>query len=150
MVFNYENIVNLLKKRGYRLTDIRLAIIKLLSEKEHLTLNVLIRHLEQKFDNVNLMSVYNTIDMLIQEHIVFTNTFNGKQIYYEVVEEPSFHLLCDSCKKVIHIKKSNLQSPIDASVFDQILIGNNFESLHYKIEAHGICQNCQKKRKQVN
>ncbi len=146
MALSYDVIVQLLKSKNYRITEIRLAIIKILSEKQHLMLNEIVTLLEQEFKNVNLMSVYNTIDLLISEHIVFTNSFDGKQIWYDLAENPSFHMICDICKNVAHIKDTNILHEIKLDNLKDVITNINWEPVHFKIEAHGICDQCHNKK----
>ncbi|WP_425379823.1 Fur family transcriptional regulator [Spiroplasma endosymbiont of Stenodema calcarata] len=146
MALSYENIVQLLKNKNYRITEIRLAIIKILTEKQHLVLSEIVEFLEEEFKNVNLMSVYNTIDLLITEHIVFTNSFDGKQIWYDLAENPSFHMVCDICKNVVHIKDSKILQKIELDNLKEVLENINWEPVHFKIESHGICDKCQNKK----
>ncbi|MBY7704579.1 transcriptional repressor [Vibrio harveyi] len=76
----YEKIIKKFKNKKIRLTEIRTAIIKLLITSEHLTIQDIISNLNQELGNINVMSVYNTMDLLLSEHIIFANTFNGKTI----------------------------------------------------------------------
>lgn len=146
MALSYDGILQLLKSKNYRITEIRLAIIKILSEKQHLTLTEIVTLLEQEFKNVNLMSVYNTIDLLISEHIVFTNSFDGKQIWYDLAENPSFHMVCDICKNVVHIKDTNILHEIKLDNLKDVMTNINWEPVHFKIEGHGICDQCHNKK----
>ncbi|MFX4057044.1 MAG: Fur family transcriptional regulator [Spiroplasma sp. hy2] len=146
MALSYDGIVQLLKSKNYRITEIRLAIIKILSEKQHLTLTEIVTLLEQEFKNVNLMSVYNTIDLLISELIVFTNSFDGKQIWYDLAENPSFHMVCDICKNVVHIKDTNILHEIKLDNLKDVMTNINWEPVHFKIEGHGICDQCHNKK----
>ncbi len=146
MALSYNGIVQLLKSKNYRITEIRLSIIKILSEKQHLTLTEIVTLLEQEFKNVNLMSVYNTIDLLISEHIVFTNSFDGKQIWYDLAENPSFHMVCDICKNVVHIKDTNILHEIKLDNLKDVMTNINWEPVHFKIEGHGICDQCHNKK----
>ncbi|WP_053391358.1 Fur family transcriptional regulator [Spiroplasma kunkelii] len=146
MALSYDGIVQLLKSKNYRITEIRLAIIKILSEKQHLTLTEIVTLLEQEFKNVNLMSVYNTIDLLISEHIVFTNSFDGKQIWYDLAENPSFHMVCDICKNVVHIKDTNILHEIKLDNLKDVMTNINWEPVYFKIEGHGICDQCHNKK----
>ncbi|MBW3058727.1 transcriptional repressor [Spiroplasma poulsonii] len=146
MELSYENIVQLLKNKNYRITEIRLAVIKILTEKQHLTLSEIVELLEQEFKNVNLMSVYNTIDLLISEHVVFTNSFDGKQIWYDLAENPSFHMVCDICKNVVHIKDSKILQEIKLDNLKEVMQNTNWEPVHFKIEGHGICDQCRNKK----
>ncbi|WP_342264260.1 transcriptional repressor [Spiroplasma endosymbiont of Clivina fossor] len=68
MKWDYEKLTQVLKNKGHRLTNIRLAILKLLLKKQHLNINGIIRELKKENDehkNINVMSVYNTLDLFL-------------------------------------------------------------------------------------
>lgn len=149
---NFENITQKLKDKDYRLTDIRKAVIKVLTIKEHVSINDIIKFLkEEENENINIMSIYNTIDLLIEEHIIHANIFEGKQIIYELSEN-SIHITCNYCNIIIHVKKNikNQQnSPLCITQLEKLAVKNNFYFSHYKLEIHGICKNCQLKSKNM-
>lgn len=147
MQWSYEKLVEILRNEGHRLTKSRLDILQVLLEKQHLTLNGIIKELRKKgAKNVNVATVYNTLDLLVKEEIVYLNVFNGRDIVFELSQPVLVHLVCESCRKVIHINNSLELSDDDLKVvlgkLQEKLIKANFEPVHYKIEAHGICNNC--------
>ncbi|WP_342252512.1 Fur family transcriptional regulator [Spiroplasma endosymbiont of Amphibalanus improvisus] len=138
-----EEILNLFRKKNYRLTNIRELIIDIFVEHNHINFNDIIRILkENNSADINVMSVYNTLDLLISEHIVFTNSFDGKQLWYNLVDNPSIHLICDSCQNIIHIDKNKVNKNKLNNDLAPILNSVAWKPVHYKIECHGICQNC--------
>ncbi|WP_342276602.1 Fur family transcriptional regulator [Spiroplasma endosymbiont of Nebria brevicollis] len=149
---NFENITQKLKDKDYRLTDIRKAVIKVLTIKEHVSVNDIINFLkEEGNETINIMSIYNTIDLLMEEHIIHANIFEGKQIIYELSEN-GIHIICNYCNSNIHVKESSnsqQNSPLHVTQLEKLATENNFYFSHYKLEIHGICQNCQLKTKNI-
>ncbi|AHI54103.1 Fur family transcriptional regulator [Spiroplasma sabaudiense Ar-1343] len=146
MTLTYEKMVQALKRKGVRLTGARLSIIKVITRKQHVSASAIIKEVESEFGTVNVMSVYNTLDMLLNEHLIFANTFNGKHIIYEVLGDSSIHLKCDLCAKVVHIPESEEQKNLLDEI-KTICTSNNLTSNHLKIEAHGMCDTCKKEGK---
>ncbi|WP_280123356.1 Fur family transcriptional regulator [[Acholeplasma] multilocale] len=140
----YNQIIEKLKSKNIRMTEIRSAVIKsIIKSKDHVTTQDIVKELEAKFDNVNLMSVYNTLDLLLENHILFANTFNGKSICYEIAAERSMHIKCDKCGQVDHVEDA-IMDKFDFVEISKIsdLLGMSLE--HFKIEAHGLCKKCKK------
>ncbi|KAF5295773.1 hypothetical protein FQA39_LY12946 [Lamprigera yunnana] len=118
------------------MTEPRLLIIKLLVTEEHLTLQDIVSKLKKVIGNVNVMSVYNTLDLLLEHHIIFANTFNGKSILYEVGMENSIHLKCDECQSVIHLNTRDTSLNSGFADIEKIANNNQMTLEHFKIEAH--------------
>ncbi|WP_031542137.1 Fur family transcriptional regulator [Mesoplasma photuris] len=138
----YNQIIERLKNKNIRITDIRRAIIKIImTSNDHLTTQDIIKELEPMFKGVNITSVYNTLDLLLENHILFANTFNGKTISYELATDKSFHLKCDQCGDVKHIEDACLEKYIFSEIADLAEM-HNVKLEHFKIEAHGLCEKC--------
>ncbi|AEM68582.1 Fur family transcriptional regulator [Mycoplasma putrefaciens] len=137
----YDKILIKLKDKKIRLTDVRTAIIKLLISSDHLTIQDIISKLQNEVTNINVMSVYNTMDLLLNEHIIFANTFNGKTILYEIATDKSIHLKCDNCNKVIHLNDSDSK---DYNFLELLDLSEKYGLRldHFKIEGHGYCTVC--------
>ncbi|WP_381414939.1 transcriptional repressor [Spiroplasma endosymbiont of Anurida maritima] len=137
-----DKIIDFLKEKGYRITEIRTSIIRLICKYKHLALTELVTLLKDEYDNVNLTSVYNSLDMLLKEHLVFTNSFDGKQIWYDIIENPSVHAVCEKCKKILHTSLNNSEADQLIKEFNALMKEHKWKPIHAKFEAHGICDNC--------
>ncbi|ATZ16608.1 Fur family peroxide stress response transcriptional regulator [Entomoplasma freundtii] len=136
-----KRLEEVLKQQNVRLTKGRLEILKIIIVKEHPTLNDIIAVLEETGHKVNVMSVYNTLDMLLDKHIIYANIFNGKQICYEPRVQESYHLKCDSCQEVHHIDHLGQFGEFFKSLTKSSeVVGWNCD--HFKIEIHGTCPKC--------
>lgn len=142
----YDEVINRLKLKSIKITEIRSNIIKLLIISEHMNIQQLTLKLEKTLNNVNLASVYNTIDLLLKEHIISSNTFDGKNIWYELSTNKSVHVKCDSCRAIEHVSNDKIEN-IDFNVFRDLILNNNQQLEHVKIELHVICEQCSKKKK---
>lgn len=150
---NFENITQKLKDKDYRLTEIRKAVIKVLTLKQHVSINDIIIFLTKEGnENINIMSIYNTIDLLMTEHIIHANVFEGKQIIYELSEN-IVHIICNfpSCNKIIHSSLDNNQQNAILQETELVKLANknNFSFSHYKLEIHGTCNKCELKIKKM-
>lgn len=145
----YDQIIKRLQAKDYRLTDIRKAVIEILVTKKHISINDIISELKKINSNVNIMSIYNTIDLLMEEHIIHANVFDNKQIFYELSDN-IIHVVCNICYKIIHFDNKIIMNAnfLDEKKLDTFLLNEqNFLFSHYKLEVHGICDNCQSQMK---
>ncbi|QEH62239.1 Fur family transcriptional regulator [Spiroplasma chinense] len=141
----FDEYVEILKEKKIKLTDVRLTILKCIATRKHFTINELIAEIEKETkSSVNVMSVYNNIDMLLDLHLLFSNTINGKQIIYEAITPQLIHVKCHECEMFEHIDSSSLSQDL-LSQFKKIGESINFELDHFKLEMHGLCNNCRKK-----
>lgn len=137
----FESTVLKLKAKNIKLTDIRIKIIKLIIKNQHLNIQEIIELLQKNDETTNVMSVYNTIDLLLKEHIIFSNTFDGKNIWYELSSNKAIHIKCDSCGSVQHVSKEK-QDSFNTSELKKLLSSDMIKIEHVKIEIHVICESC--------
>jgi len=134
----YDLIEKKLKEKNIRLTNIRLAIVKNLIVSDHPTTTSIVKSLEDEYGKINVMSVYNTLDLLLSEHMVIANTFNGKQISYEITLQNAIHFTCIKCQRVYHVDIDKF-SPQIYQDLQKAGDSINFKVDHFKVEVHGIC-----------
>lgn len=147
----YDDILKKLQDKDYRLTDIRKAIAKIFADSKDISINEIISQLKKTNDGVNIMSVYNTIDLLMKEHIIHANVFDDKQVYYELSDNV-IHVICNICHKIIHFGDDEIEKIgfINVNKLTNYLEEKkHFLFSHFTLEVHGICSNCQKQMKKV-
>ncbi|MGL4616892.1 MAG: Fur family transcriptional regulator [Mycoplasmoidaceae bacterium] len=130
-----DNIINYLSKKGYRITQNRIDIVKCLLDDNHgHTINEIVSHLRKKDKKINVSSVYNTIEILIDEGIVdlYTN-YKIKGTSYEIINNESkhIHVYDPNNKKEHHI---NLPEHIFKEMDKLIKNKLNLEVLNLKVE----------------
>ncbi|MGL4647607.1 MAG: Fur family transcriptional regulator [Mycoplasmoidaceae bacterium] len=88
-----ESFIKILSKKGYRITNSRKDIISCLFDNNHEhTISELINHLKANHNQINVSSIYNTIEILIKEGLV-QQQINPltKEINYEVINPDNNH-----------------------------------------------------------
>ncbi|ATZ21833.1 Fur family transcriptional regulator [Mesoplasma tabanidae] len=141
----YNEIIDQLKVKSIKITEIRSNIIKLIIISEHINIQQLTLKLEKNLSNVNLASIYNTMDLLLKEHIISSNTFDGKNIWYELSTNKSAHIKCDKCGNIEHVSTEKIKN-INFDEFKTLIVDKSQKLEHLKIELHVICERCNKKR----
>lgn len=80
--------------KNFRITKIRVNVLDCLSDGHHgHTIKDIIDHLNSKGEKVNVSSIYNTINFLIDEGLVEISTnLDTKDQYFELVNNDDLHI----------------------------------------------------------
>lgn len=137
-----DELVERLRKSGFRITEPRLEILEILyaAHGSHHTIDDIVAKLKKKSNHVNLATVYNNINFLVENNVIYAYNFNGKTITYEINVGEHAHLVCTSCGNLTNITIPGLMciEPI-------ILKQSGFFVEDKKLEFYGLCSKCLKK-----
>ncbi len=99
-----EAIVELLRRRGGRLTSARRAIITaLLSARGHITADELTGAVQQAHPDVHLTTIYRCLDTLEELGVVdHVHLGHGRAVYH-LTDENHQHLVCEACGTVVEV-----------------------------------------------
>src|SRR5688572_11288614 len=102
---------SLLREQGYRLTPQRMIVLEVLdSEGGHLSAEAIHSKVVARFPNVNLSTIYRTLEMLISAGAATTAELgHGKRMFELATRGPHHHLVCTGCDKVEHIAPRHLE-----------------------------------------
>lgn len=136
-----EHILVQLKTNGYRLTNIRKAILGLLVKShEPLSSLGLQSLLLQKEMSVNKTTVYRELAFLKKQNIVRELQFRDSVKRYEIMpENHHHHIVCVNCEKVEDVE---LKKDLDKA--ERMISKNmNFKIINHSLEFFGLCAKCQ-------
>ena len=137
-----KNIVKKLLESGLKKTKYRVSIIDLLAHSEQLlSAQDIYDILKKKKINVNLSTVYRTLDKLTESHIINrVDIEKEKQTLYEFNREEHHHfLICKECNKIETIYHCPLHD-----YEEELMKASGFIITSHKIEFYGLCKECQK------
>jgi Fur family ferric uptake transcriptional regulator len=128
-----------LREQGYRLTPQRSLIWEVLREAgRHLTAEEVAAEVRRTLPDVNLSTVYRTLELLVSLDLVVETRLEGSASYYEVSPEPTHHhYVCSRCGAVGHFGDALL-----TPVHDE-LGRRDFAVAHINVTAFGLCHKCQ-------
>ncbi|MGX7152847.1 ferric iron uptake transcriptional regulator [Enterococcus sulfureus] len=151
------NTVSALKKTkqqlhdsGFKLTPQREATVLVLleNEKEHLSAEEIYFFVKKKSPEIGLATVYRTLEILTELHVVNKVSFNDGVARYDLRKEGAehfhHHLLCLECGNIEEIEEDLLGS-VEEVVEDRY----RFIVKDHRLTFHGICYECQEKIKQA-
>ncbi len=129
----------LLKQYHLKATPQRLAIIQLMHNSGHISIEELYQEVKKRFSSISLATLYKNIHTMLSVSLIREVKIPGQKTKYEISKESHAHVLCTSCNEIKDVPletASLLQKSIDMS--------------QYKVEEvsvviSGLCPECQKK-----
>ena len=129
-----------LREQGYRLTPQRNLIWEVLRDAgRHMTAEEVAAEVRRTLPDVNVSTVYRTLELLVSLDLVVETRLEGSVCYYEVSPEPTHHhFVCTQCGAVGHFG-DELLAPVHAELADR----RDFAVSQIQVTAFGVCRACQ-------
>ena len=109
-------IIDRLKKLGYRLTPQRMMIVSAIeNSNDHISAEEIYSQVVDKYPNVNISTIYRTLELLEQLGLVTKTDLGGGRVRYHPADKGHHHhLICQECGAIIDLNESVLSSLKDA------------------------------------
>ncbi len=135
-------ITERLREKGYRLTPQRLMILSAMeSSDEHISAEEIFARVAARYPNVNISTVYRTLELLKKLGMVYEIDLGEGRIRYHAEESGHHHhLVCQVCGRVIDIKEASLYP-----LRDVLLRDYDFRAELKHVGIFGVCGSCRKK-----
>lgn len=136
-----EDIVSKLSELGYRLTPQRIMIVSAIENSDnHISAEEIYAQVVAKYPNVNISTVYRTLELLKRLGLVTeTDMGEGRVRYHPVGKGHHHHLVCQECGAIIALDESLLSSLKSA-----LLREYKFSADLRHLAILGRCVNCRK------
>jgi len=132
------HIKSYLTKNGVRPLQKRVKIMHyLISNRNHPTVDVIYNDLVQKINSLSKTTVYNVLNLFIQEGLVTSLNIENNELRYDADTSAHGHFKCKTCGGVFNfnIKKEDMPDPL--------LNGFRIDEFQYSIK--GVCSFCNEK-----
>ena len=129
------------KRIKFRQSKQRIRILEILrSTDSHPTADWLYDQLKKEFPQLSPGTVYRNLNILIEQGLAKKIHFGSTYDRFEANVQPHYHLICESCEKIIDFKMS-----IYDDLNQQAKLLTNFNIRHHKLEFFGMCEECNNK-----
>jgi len=137
-----RDIAGVLSKQGYRLTPQRLMILSAIENSDdHISAEEIYTQVIARYPNVNISTVYRTLELLERLGMVTRTDLGGGRVRYHPADKGHHHhLVCRECGAIIDLDESVL-----ASLKDRLIREYGFIADLRHLAILGRCVNCGKK-----
>ena len=128
----------ILRSRGYRLTNQRRAIVRELENGRHLSAEEMYEHLRGDHPELGLSTVYRTLDLLTELGVARKDDFGEGYSRYELAtERMHHHARCQECGRVIEFNEELMEY-----LALQVERETGFVTDWHEITLYGRCAEC--------
>jgi Fur family ferric uptake transcriptional regulator len=134
-------IVRKLAEQGYRLTPQRIMVISAIEDSDgHISAEEIYAQVIAKYPNVNISTVYRTLELLKRLGLVTeTDLGEGRVRYHPAGKGHHHHLVCQQCGAIIDLDESIL-----ADLKSALLREYQFSADLRHLAIFGRCVKCSK------
>lgn len=138
----HRNITEELNHQGYRMTPQRLMIVSAIENSDnHISAEDIYSEVVKQYPNVNVSTVYRTLELLEQLGLVTKTELGvGRIMYHPVEKGHHHHLVCRECGSIVDLDEATLNPLRDTLLRDYKFIA---DLRHLGIT--GLCVNCKQK-----
>lgn len=136
-----EDLVNLLKQNGLKVTPQRLAILRLLAKGGHYTGEQIFETLRKEEPSISLSTVYNTLETLKKAGIINSFELNGVT-WYEMRKVPHINVYCVDTEEIIDVD-------VELSGIYEEIKKRGIEVKGLNIVAYAECSNLKKENQKL-
>jgi Fur family ferric uptake transcriptional regulator len=137
-----REMVARLAEQGYRMTPQRLMIVTAVENAtDHTSAEEIFGQVVLKYPNVNISTVYRTLDLLEELGMVTKTDLGGGSVRYHPAEKGHHHhLVCRDCGSIIQLNESALEQ-----LKQSLLRDYNFVAELRHLGIRGRCVRCSRK-----
>ncbi|WP_233554937.1 Fur family transcriptional regulator [Atopobacter sp. AH10] len=134
-----QQVVRIMKKNGYKMTDKRREIIELFAEEDrYLTAREVQERMVQRFPQLSFDTIYRNIYTLAELNVLEMTDLNGEKYFRFAcshIGHHHHHFICKKCGRT----KAIPFCPMDT--IEQELDGYSITG--HRFEVYGLCDQCQ-------
>ena len=134
------NVVQSLRKEGFRITPQRIAIVDYVIKTDtHPTAEQIHHVIQKKYPMVSLSTVYKTLDLLKKKRLVQEIEFDGGS-RYDGNTDDHVNVICLRCGKIDDVKEDSIPD-----MESRVKRKSKYKILTSSFELYGYCESCKNK-----
>jgi Fur family transcriptional regulator, peroxide stress response regulator len=136
----YQQLVARLKRRDYRLTPQRVALLRLIAASEgHPSAAHLYEQIKAQFPTTSRATVYKTLNLLKELGEVLELGFSNDDNRYDGSRPyPHPHLICIRCRKI-----TDPQVTLVDDLTREVAQLTGYQVVNHRLDFYGLCPDCQ-------
>ena len=136
----FEELINALKEREYRLTPQRVELVRLIASSEgHPSAAQLYSDIKSRFPTMSQATVYKTLTLLKEMNQVYEIDLHDDSHYDGNLPFSHPHLVCNQCKKIM-----DGEFELDKELINNIEKQSGFRIMDSQVVFFGLCSDCRK------
>lgn len=137
---SFDEFKFILNSKSQRITAPRLEILRVLKEN-HNPLTISEIHGKVKKKNMDLATVYRTVNLFLENRIVCEIDFKDEFKRYELIYDRNHHhhIVCRKCRRIENVDTCILDK------LEKFLTDSGYTDISHSLEFFGICRDCRKK-----
>lgn len=139
-MFAIDQVTEILRGRGYKVTPQRLAVYEVLAQtKAHPTADVIYAKLQPTYPTMSLATVYKTLDIFSKVGLVQVLNVGEESFRYDANIDNHPHVCCVRCNRVDDVHEADA-SGLTAEVEGE----TGYKVTGRQLYFYGVCPDCQK------
>ena len=133
-----QEVINIFREHGFKVTTQRLAICKfILSRKDHPSADQIYQTLKNDYPSISLGTIYKNLDLLEELRLVQKLKFNENSIRFDPDLDLHINMVCSKCGKIYDYKADSVNK-----MWDAIILDLGFKPKGQRIDIYYDCDDC--------
>jgi Fur family transcriptional regulator, peroxide stress response regulator len=131
--------VQLLKHHQLKATPQRIAIIEIIHNTGHISIDDLFKDIRNKFSSISLATLYKNVHTMMNTSLIREVKIPGQKTKYEIEKEVHAHIMCKCCGELKDISFN------PTSLLQESMEMSQYKADEVSIVISGTCPACQTK-----
>lgn len=139
-----QNFRDFCREHKYKITSERIEVLREISViRGHFDADDLLIRMKKKNRKISRATIYRTLELLVEMHILNRERLGGEQYLYELLSEGGihYHCICEKCGRISEFSSTGITRQVQKDCEDL-----GFGYLHHNLKVFGYCPRCKKNK----